>query len=260
MADTVGVKPKAEDLYRMIQAKFSGDRGEHVIAREVHNAAGFSFSRRLDAVVMNTWPSKGLGFTGLEIKVTRADFRLELQDTAKMVAFAEHLDYFAIVAPKGLINKDLLHDRWGLYIPDGKGSLKAVRRPLMLHAEKRTTISRSFVAAFTRALVHRDVNQTVKNERFDAGERFGEQTGRDKVRKAHEALALTKTAVDEFEEASGVKITQWNGKKIGDAVAFILRGGLERELSILTQKADSAKFMGQELIKLSDRIRGLTDD
>jgi len=78
-----------------------GMRPRWIVAFQVHNAAGFGFSRRLDAVVLDTWPSQGLTVHGLEIKTRKSDMRRELLDPAKAQAFATDLDLFSIAAPAG---------------------------------------------------------------------------------------------------------------------------------------------------------------
>ncbi len=134
-----------------------GKTPRYLVAEHVNNGAGFSYSRCIDAVVFNTWPSEGLGLHGLEVKVSAADFRRELQDTSKFAAFAPYLDTFSIVAPPGVVDVALLHSRWGLYVADPeKGGLRTARKPMMLHDDGvREHADRSFLAAFARALAMR---------------------------------------------------------------------------------------------------------
>jgi len=108
-------------------------------------------------VVFDTWVSQGLTLNGLEIKTSRSDIRRELMQPQKSADFYEHIDTFSLVAPAEIIDLGELPRNWGVYVPDESGSLRTVRGPRYLHVggRDRSSMSRSFVAAFTRALVQR---------------------------------------------------------------------------------------------------------
>lgn len=249
----------AQELYELILATWSSLNNHYVITREVNNQAGFDHRRRLDAVVFNTWPSEGLRLMGFEIKVSAADFRRELEDTAKFQGFAAHLDTFSIVAPKGIVKKELLHDRWGLYCPDGKGGLRAVKKPLMLHDEgQRKTVNRSFIAAFCRAVVSRDVSQQECTKHYEAGVRSGEARWKSQAESRAGAHDRLKEAVKKFEEASGVMVNEYNAGQIGVAVNTVLKGGLTGMLERDGHKIHQVENLGQELMNIAERFRELT--
>jgi hypothetical protein len=228
----------------------------YITAIQVHNAAGYGYSRKLDAIVFDTWPSGDLLVHGLEIKCTKADLRRELQNTKKFSDFSPHLDLFSIVAPKGIADLKLLPPKWGLYCPTDDGKLRARRRPLMLHTDgQRREASLSFMAAFVRALVVRSISDDGKKAEFARGEAYGERTMKEEVESLTREVAKYKQAIETFEEASGVTIVSWNAGTIGEAVEVVLSGKIMRRI----QYSPNIRNMGEKLIKLADELDALQE-
>ncbi len=225
----------------------------YVTAVQVHNGAGFQYSRKLDAIVFDTWPSAGLSMHGLEIKVTKADLRRELQNTKKFSDFADRLDKFSIIAPKGLVDLNLLPPQWGLYIPDGKNGLRARRKPLMLHSEKRSEISRSMAAAFVRALVDRSLSNEALIAEYTRGYEHGKDKGERHMKGSQRRIGELERAITEFEQASGVQISTWQSDKIGEAVKMVLDGGIERRI----RYAPNTRALGEQLLKIAGELEDL---
>jgi len=228
-------------------------RPRYVVAVQVNNGAGYAYRRTLDAIVFDTWPSSGLTLHGLEIKITKSDLRRELQDTKKYADFSLHLDYFSIVAPKGIVDLRLLPPKWGLFQPTEDGKLRARRKPLSIHDGSRKTISRSMTAAFVRALVSRSLSQEVAQSEYKRGMKSGEQHSKLEIEKLSRNLDSLKQSVSEFEVASGVKITSWNGEKIGEAVHCVLAGGLEQRVKY----AGNIRGLGEKIMQLADELDSL---
>lgn len=197
----------------------------YVVALQVNNGAGFSFGRTLDAIVFDTWQSKGLTLDGFEIKVRKSDLRRELQDPSKSAGFTDHLDTFSIVAPKAVIDRDIIPKRWGIYVPDDKGTLRTIRKPLYLHDDSRdrTHVDRSIMAAFSRALVQRSLSREAEDLAYDRGYRNGEKSTQYKLDQATRSLAELAEAVAEFKDASGVEITAYRGREVGEAFEAFCR-------------------------------------
>ncbi len=226
----------------------------YVTAVQVNNGAGFSYRRTIDAVVFDTWPSGGLKLHGLEIKVSKQDLRRELQNTQKSAEWSEHLDQFSIVAPKGLVDLDLLPPKWGLFIPNGEG-LRARRKPLMLHAEKRTELNRSIAAAFVRALVDRSLSHEAKVAEFQRGHEIGKDEGERNTKASQRRVKELEQAIVDFEQASGVGISTWQSDKIGEAVKMVMNGGIKRRISY----APNVRTLGEQLLKLADELDSLQE-
>jgi hypothetical protein len=229
-------------------------RPRYITAIQVNNGAGFAYGRTIDAIVFDTWPSGGLHLHGLEIKTTKADLRRELQDTQKFAEFAPHLDLFSIVAPKGVVDITLLPAKWGLYSPTENGSLRARRKPLMLHDEgKRKTISRSIAAAFVRALVSRSLSSEAREAEYARGYENGEKNVERETKRARMKTETVLRNVKEFERASGVSIAEWGGERVGEAVKLVMTGGLKKRISY----SPNLRELARKLLLLADDLDSL---
>ncbi len=231
----------------------NGKAPRHIVAIQVHNAAGFSYSRRLDAVVFDTWPSSGLLMHGLEIKCSVADLRQELQNQKKFEDFKPHLNLFSIVAPRGMVDLAILPPKWGLYVPTEKGSLKTRRKPLPLHEESTRTIGRSFAAAFTRALLVRSMSSEFAEEEYKRGIADGEEDSKWKIEGLERNVQSTTEIMEGFQEKSGIRLESYDYGEIGEAVDVIMNGGLDRRFKYIT----SIRNMGERLIKMADDFDNL---
>lgn len=231
-------------------------RPRYVTAVQVNNYAGFGYSRTIDAIVFDTWPGPGLHLHGLEIKTTKADLRRELQNTKKFHDFANHLDLFSIVAPKGIVDLKLLPPKWGLYILTDDDNLRARRKPLMLHDEGgRKTINRSFAAAFVRALITRSLSHEATAAAYSQGREDGEQSADYDKNVALDKLEKIQTSIDDFEKSSGIKITNWQAGQMGEAVNLIIKGGIKSRI----RYAPDVRKLGEHLIKLADELDELVE-
>ena len=136
----------AADVRAALRRRYAAP--ECAVVFEVAQGTGWKANRRLDAVAMELWPSRGLALHGIEVKVSRADFRRELAAPEKAEEIALFCDYFWIAAPKGVVPRDELPSAWGLLEVDAKGGIRAVKQALKTDAE---AIDRGFVAALLRA-------------------------------------------------------------------------------------------------------------
>lgn len=225
----------------------------YVVAVQVNNGAGYNYKRTLDAIVFDTWPREGLTLHGLEIKVTKADLRRELQNTKKYTDFSQHLDYFSIVAPKGVADLKILPPKWGLYNPTDDGKLRARRKPLSIHTEKNSDISRSMAAAFVRALVSRSLSQEATAAAFERGRESATGHGEIEIAALSRRVESLSEAIQKFEETSGVRIHAWGGEKIGEAVAVVLAGGIGERIKY----AGGIRRLGEKITQLADELDSL---
>ena len=119
----------------------------------------FDARRRLDLVALDMSGANGYALDGYEIKTTRSDLLRELRTPDKAQAFEAHLDTFSLVAPRSILDPDLI-DRlpahWGVLGAVGS-KLRFVRRPGRL-SELRTygsaaPLDRAVMASFSRSAV-----------------------------------------------------------------------------------------------------------
>lgn len=146
-------KCDATIMRTLLREKFSDTR-RYALAEEVGNKTGYQ-RRRLDMVVVDVYQSNGYSLEGIEIKVSKADLRRELQDASKHNIFFDDLDYYSLAAPSDIIDKDLIPKHWGIYaakFKDEEWTLRTVRKPCSLHDIGSPGISRPFFACLARAL------------------------------------------------------------------------------------------------------------
>lgn len=120
---------------------------EWAIMWEVGEGTGAASGRYADAVMMSLWPSRGLELHGVEIKVSRSDWRREAADPSKAEAIAKYCDRWWIHTPPGIVD-DLsdLPPAWGLREFDGK-NWNTRREAEKTEAEQ---VTRRFLAAMLR--------------------------------------------------------------------------------------------------------------
>lgn len=124
---------------------------EYALMWEVGDATGSRVSRHADAVAMNLWPSRGLLIEGFEIKVSRSDWRRELDNPAKSAAVQQYCDRWWVVAPTGIIQLHEVPALWGVKEVTEKGVVKTVKAaPDLDSVIPKNSPVRSFVAAMLR--------------------------------------------------------------------------------------------------------------
>jgi hypothetical protein len=245
--------------YGGVQSQAQGVR--YVVAAQVNNGAGFSFGRTLDAIVFDTWPSKGLSLAGFEIKCSKGDLRRELQTPDKFEEFKEYLDTFSVLAPKEVLEgmRDVIPSRWGIYSPTDDGRIRAARKPLYLHDDgrDRSVCDRSLAAAFARALVQRSLSREAEDAAYQLGKEAAEGSAARAVTSAEDERDRIKRRIEDFQDASGLILDDYfrTAGKVGEAVKFVMAGGLDAKL----RHADDMRNLGNRLIAFAaelDELQG----
>lgn len=220
----------ASDMYELLHARYSGP--EWAFVGGVPNGTGMAKTRTADGLAMSLWPSKGLHLHGFEIKVNRSDWFKEIQDVSKAAAFSLHCHYWWIAAPAGVVKAEEMPADWGLLVPAPKGlrvKKAATFKPTPLPP------SYALLAGIFRACLRSSVNEQRIRKARDEGWRQGQKYAEDSherrasanagmANQQHEAL---KKAVADFEAASGVHISAYRGRKLGEAVALIQSHGVD---------------------------------
>jgi hypothetical protein len=135
----------------------------HAWLHEVGNATGARCERHADALVVSLWPSRGIWLAGVETKVSRSDWKRELDDPAKSHEIQRYCDYWWVAAPEGVVELSEVPERWGLYVVTPKRVVVAKPAPKLEPEPLRAT----FVAAVMRRIAE---NQSMALARArDAG-------------------------------------------------------------------------------------------
>jgi hypothetical protein len=120
----------------------------HIWLSEVRNQTGFARGnqRTADGLVVSLWPSRGIWFAGVEVKVDRRDWLRELDDPTKSEAIQQYCDYWWVAAPPGVVEVAELPVTWGLIEVSG-GKCKTIKEAMKLHAK---ALKPEFVASVLR--------------------------------------------------------------------------------------------------------------
>lgn len=126
--------------------------GAYAVLEEVRSRTGYGGAERYaDALVCSCWPSRGLWLAGVEIKVSRSDWKREVATPQKSAELQRWCKYWWVAAPKGLVLDGELPETWGLleHCPEVRSKDKMVvkvQAPALEHEPP----SMPFVAAILR--------------------------------------------------------------------------------------------------------------
>jgi hypothetical protein len=113
---------------------------------------------------------------------------------------------------------------WGLMVPHGKDQLRVVKQAAQLEAKP---IDRPFLAAILRRaaehVVPRSSIQDEVRRAREAGREAGAAEARSQIRWNAEVHDRLKRSVEAFEAASGIRISDYNGGQLGEALALFMR-------------------------------------
>jgi hypothetical protein len=230
----------ASEVLDTLQKKLWVD-GAYAFMREVQNGTGYDRqARRVDALVVSCWPSRGIFAMGVEVKVDRQDWLKELKTPQKSADIQKYCKQWWVATTPGIVKDGELPRTWGLIEVEG-GKCTIVEKAPDLEA---TEPSWSFVAS-----VLRQSTQMIENARRSgqcAGKReAGEELDELRAKNAGLSVELEKLKsqknlfdelnkqLDEVEKATGIHLTRWDGSE--KAIKAI-------RLAWALQRADVAGF------------------
>lgn len=207
---------------------------EWAVMWEVSNATGAvrGKQRYADAVMMSLWPSRGLELWGVEIKVSRSDWKREAADPSKAETIAAYCDrWWVFVAPGVIHDTAEIPPNWGVREWDGR------RWKTIQEAERNKDViacDRRFLAALLRRgdeaerrRIDDEVRKSVDAARAEIDRRVNHEIERHK--------SLNRGAaewIEKFEAETGLDIrSKWGGfddpKELGAAVKLVRDVGLD---------------------------------
>lgn len=183
---------------------------------------GIGTSRYADAVAMNLWPSRGLAIHGFEVKVSRSDWKKELNQPEKSAPIQKFCDFWHIVAPEGLVDEADLPPAWGLLEVTPKQKLVTrVKAPKL----ESVPVTRAFVAMLLRSQfeVWDLALRAARDEGFEKGAEKGNGEIVARLERDREHHKTLREHVAAFEQASGLQIQfGWQHKEMGEAVRLLM--------------------------------------
>lgn len=228
--------------------------GPHVRIPQVRNKVGFQGSkeRYADGIVLSVYPSRGLWMAGIEIKVSRSDWKKELMSPDKSAPIQAYCDYWYIAAPKGLIDPTELPETWGLIEVSSKSAEFTVK---LDKRQETKPLDRSFAFSLFRKGLDGMIHQSTVRERVEEQtEKFREELHELRAKASSSGMLARdrryerlKKELDDFEEASGIKITQYSGAHLGKQFKFVTMAHLDGVANSVIGCADTLKrLMGSE--------------
>lgn len=213
------------EVYRAIVKAFPAPA--YAVLPGVANATGGKRSRVADAVIMSLWPSRGLTFEAVEIKVSRGDWLRELKNPAKQEPIIKYCDRFWLaVGDASIVKPGELPQTWGLLVPGRAGKMKIHTKAPTLEP---VPMTRGFLASIMRraneAVEGDELRRAIEAEvRAEMDERMAKLRAAampPQLQAELKRLRAIEALAREFEDAAGVLFTKWRDGDRARAAAIV---------------------------------------
>jgi hypothetical protein len=222
MTDIATIPATAVDIKKALMKAYAPP--SHRIFFEVSNDTGTRARRWIDALAVGIWPSTGHEIVGIEIKVSRGDWKRELAEPQKAQELMRFCTRWYVACPDGMLKADELPATWGmLAYKDG-----IIRQKVTAKLLEPEPITPGFMMAILRnanavdmELVNRLVQESAaeQNKRYEADlARAVENRVRDNDRNAKKALEVA----DLLYKITGENILNWGFDPTALAAAYLL--------------------------------------
>lgn len=208
-------------VYRALRERYCAP--QYALFYEVANGTGSNIRRYCDALAMSLFPSRGLHMHGFEVKVSRSDWKRELDQPHKAEeGIFKYCDHWWIVTPPGIIQGDELPPTWGhleYQLALKEGEVSKLRQKVNAPKLEAAHMTRNFIAALLRRA---DENNTqrianaVREQTSAIQERLNKVTSDNETAIREEVDLRMKRNDDrfkkirEFEEALGIRISGYS--------------------------------------------------
>lgn len=243
------IKPKAGSVRTALRLRFNAPA--YALFDEVGNATGTHCRRHADAVAMSLWPSRGLDLHGIEIKVSRTDWLKELGSPEKADAIAQYCDFWWLaIGDEKIVQPGELPATWGLLVLRGD---KLVCATEATRLEPQGT-PKSFLAALLRKAEERMAALRLAGYRegFEEGTAKGPETHQRALESLESERDGYKQQIDDFEQASGIKLSRWDGGGVGKAVREFMQLRNWRDTDIESEFEGAAAALENAAKRLRD--------
>jgi hypothetical protein len=253
----------------LIRAHFAGNA--YAVLSQVRNATGYSraVTRTADAIVMSLWPSRGLTLSGFEIKVSKSDWKKELDDPEKAEEISRFCDRWYVAAPTGLVNVADLPPTWGLF-EAGEKKLTLAREAQI--AKEVQPVTRGFLGALLRAATTgvmpkseiedraRERVEELLEVRLDIAVREALPAIQELQRKCallQKDLERQTNRIAAFEEQSGIRLDEYQAGRIGKAVEAIRWQDHEKTARSMREQAESLERAAARAREAASELDGI---
>lgn len=245
----------ARDICNALEQRYSPS--EYVRIHEAPQEANRG-GRKLDALIFSTWASRGFDIDGFEIKVSRSDWKRELEQAVKADWWWSRCHRFWLIVPAPhdkIVKDDELPSTWGLMeVVDGEG-VKVVKK-----APKHEAVPIPWDAMIGCLRAMQGTGLNVLHSRYSDGYNEGYKQGQAATKREtdHSAFARLHKQVEDFEAAAGFKIADGlnGGEHVGKAVKRLLSwGSPERAIDSLRRQATILKGLTQQFSDIADDLQ-----
>lgn len=212
-----------------------GDGAPHILLREVRNGTGFKRTERYaDGLLVSLWPSRGVWFAGIEVKVSRRDWLSELKNPAKSADIQKWCRYWWLATAEGVARPEEIPEAWGWVEVSKKGRLH-VRKSAPPSGTEPLTVD--FVASILRNRSAAERKLIDRAKHAARAEALAESSAVDenelhRLRMCERDLELLQKRVKEFESGAGVGLgaIEYQGGKSGRTyqIASLIESGARR--------------------------------
>jgi len=225
-----------------------------LVVGQVGNTTGGGHRRTADALMIQTWPSRGLSITGVEYKRDRNDWRRELRNGSKAEEIAAFCHYWLLLAPKGVIPIEEVPGGWGLYeIHKTEKMTKLLRTkapPPKLDPPK--PIDYGFLAAIMRAREAYQPDQAKIDLELERRDELRRNRYDEDVKRRSRDFDELQRKVQAFEEASGIQIEHnWGLERLAEGLATFLKDPDQFRSRLRNDRGQLVR-----IIELTDEILG----
>lgn len=217
------------NIFELLRARYAPPAWAFL--EEVRNQTGYRKGaiRTADAIAMSLYPSRGLHLHGFEVKVSRADWKKELDDPGKAEEIAQHCHFWwLVIADPKIVQNGELPATWGLLVRHGE-KLKCEKEPMFNKDAKAP--DHALLAAILRKVATTATEQVL----LDRARAEGEEKGyRDGVARAESFSAEGRAQknydelyqrVQDFTKASGINLNFGGAerlKKLGPIIHMLV--------------------------------------
>jgi len=217
----------------------------HAFLYEVRNGTGYSrkVTRSADAIVVSCWPSRGIWIAGIEVKVSRQDWKNELDQPEKAAEILKWCDFWWVAAPAGVVELAEVPQTWGAFeAPGPRGSVKMLREAPRLTPEP---WDRLFVASMLRNAAATQEAARLAG-RDEAHQKAREEFGVDAIEKMRGELVEAQRERDRFEQQLTYKTNDYDNL-IRNVLAFEIEAGLPAQsVAIRSRGWDRTNTVGAQ--------------
>lgn len=222
----------------------------HVCLPSVRNGVGYTVRERVrtaDAIVFSTWPSRGLWMAGVEIKVSKSDWKKELSQPDKSDEIQQYCNYWYVAVPAGLVNVNEVPETWGLV--EVKSNTACISKPAPRLDAK--PIDLPLCCSIFRAMEGKVVPAALVNERIAEAEKLARE---DAMKRHASDYSRLLEVVREFQAASGIKLDRytWRAGNIGKAVKLVMDRNVGDVMKEFRKDAENAKRQIDDILKSID--------